>query len=152
VLLYSSFFTNFPQGVLDSVRTFGYWFKTSKSDHSYGVTKYLEWLWQQEAPVLILGAVGIVIALWRAAQPICGIHGVLVARHSCRLQPGELQDALVRAQHPSSRHYHGRLWTGAALSTSSGARLEGTGSARPRRDCSGRDRSRRGALPSHRPQ
>ncbi|HMF89762.1 MAG TPA: flippase activity-associated protein Agl23 [Candidatus Angelobacter sp.] len=66
VLLYSSFFTNFPQGVLDSVRTFGYWFKTSKSDHSYGVTKYLEWLWQQEAPVLILGAVGIVIALWRA--------------------------------------------------------------------------------------
>ncbi len=66
VLFYSSFFTNFPQGVIDSVRTFGYWFQTSKSAHEYGVTKYLEWLWQQEAPALILGGAGIVVAFWQA--------------------------------------------------------------------------------------
>jgi uncharacterized protein (TIGR03663 family) len=62
VLFYSSFFTNFPQGVIDSVRTFGYWFQTSHSAHEYGPTKYLEWIWQQDAPTLILGAAGIAIA------------------------------------------------------------------------------------------
>src|SRR5262249_22992578 len=30
VLFYSSFFTNFPAGVYDSVRTFSYWFKTGE--------------------------------------------------------------------------------------------------------------------------
>lgn len=66
VLFYSSFFTNFPQGVIDSVRTFGYWFQTSHSAHEYGPTKYLEWIWQEDAPTLILGATGIVIAFWQA--------------------------------------------------------------------------------------
>jgi uncharacterized protein (TIGR03663 family) len=66
VLFYSSFFTNFPRGVVDSVRTFGYWFKTSESAHEYGPFKYLEWLWQEEAPVLLLGAMGISAALWQA--------------------------------------------------------------------------------------
>jgi uncharacterized protein (TIGR03663 family) len=67
VLFYSSFFTNFPQGVIDSVRTFGYWFQTSHSaQHEYGLTKYLEWLWEEEAPVMILGAAGVLIALWQA--------------------------------------------------------------------------------------
>jgi len=65
VLFYSSFFTNFPKGVLDSVRTFGYWFKTSESAHEYGPLKYLEWLWQEEAPVLLLGAMGISVAFWQ---------------------------------------------------------------------------------------
>src|SRR5262249_23077675 len=63
VLFYSSFFTNFPQGIYDWVRTFGYWLKTSKSAHEYGVFKYLEWLWQMEKPALILGAAGIVVTL-----------------------------------------------------------------------------------------
>jgi uncharacterized protein (TIGR03663 family) len=66
VLFYSSFFTNFPRGILDSVRTFGYWFKTSGSAHEYGWSKYLEWLWQEEAPVLLLGAMGISVAFWQA--------------------------------------------------------------------------------------
>jgi uncharacterized protein (TIGR03663 family) len=66
VLLYSSFFTNFPQGLKDSVLTFSYWFKTSSSAHEYGWTKYLEWLSKSEMPLLVLGAIGIVIAFWRA--------------------------------------------------------------------------------------
>jgi len=66
VLFYSSFFTNF-RGVVDSVRTFGYWFKTSESAHEYGpLIKYLEWLWQEERPVLLLGAMGISAAFWQA--------------------------------------------------------------------------------------
>jgi uncharacterized protein (TIGR03663 family) len=68
VLFYSSFFTNFPQGVYDSVRTFGYWFKTSNSAHEYSWTKYLVWLWKAEAPVLILGAIGLSLALDQRAN------------------------------------------------------------------------------------
>jgi uncharacterized protein (TIGR03663 family) len=66
VLLYSSFFTNYPQGVKDSVRTFGYWLATSGSAHEYGWTKYLEWLSKSEMPIMVLGALGIAIAFWRA--------------------------------------------------------------------------------------
>jgi uncharacterized protein (TIGR03663 family) len=68
VIFYSSFFTNFPKGVFDSVRTFGYWFKTSNSAHEYSWTKYLVWLWKAEAPVLILGAIGLSAALDQAAN------------------------------------------------------------------------------------
>lgn len=66
VLFYSSFFTNFPQGLLDSVRTFGYWFTTSGSAHGYSWTKYFQWLGQEELPALTLGSFGIVIALGQA--------------------------------------------------------------------------------------
>jgi uncharacterized protein (TIGR03663 family) len=66
ILLYSTFFTNFPQGVYDSFRTFGYWFKTSESAHTYGPTQYLAWIWQQDGPVLVLGSLGIALALGKA--------------------------------------------------------------------------------------
>jgi uncharacterized protein (TIGR03663 family) len=77
VVLYSSLFTNFPQGVIDSVRTYTYWFQTSGNANVYPWTKYLEWLcgWRAgglslradaELPIMVLGAVGIVAALLRA--------------------------------------------------------------------------------------
>src|SRR5258707_3306828 len=66
VLFYSSFFSNFPQGVYDSFRTFGYWFKTGESANVYSWSRYLEWLWQEEAPAVLLGSLGIVIAFWQA--------------------------------------------------------------------------------------
>jgi uncharacterized protein (TIGR03663 family) len=69
VFFYSSFFTNFPQGVYDSVRTFGFWSKTSEAANVYGPAKYLEWLvWpgKAELPAMLLGFFGIVLALWRA--------------------------------------------------------------------------------------
>ncbi|HEY6306151.1 MAG TPA: flippase activity-associated protein Agl23 [Candidatus Angelobacter sp.] len=68
VLFYSSFFTNFPQGVYDSVRTFGYWFKTSSSAHTYGPDQYLTWLRKAETSVLILGALGVITALVQATN------------------------------------------------------------------------------------
>ena len=69
ILFYSSFFTNFPQGVYDSVLTFTYWSKTSEAANVYSFTKYLEWLVypkMAELPAMLLGSVGIVLALWRA--------------------------------------------------------------------------------------
>ena len=76
VVLYSSLFTNFPKGVIDSVRTYGYWFETSGNANVYSWGKYFEWLfgWQNglslhadgELPVMLLGAFGIVVALFQA--------------------------------------------------------------------------------------
>lgn len=67
VLFFSSFFTN-PQGVSDSVRTFGFWAYTGEKTTQYRAvwSTYLTWLQEEELPILILGALGIVIALWQA--------------------------------------------------------------------------------------
>ncbi|MGH9568693.1 MAG: flippase activity-associated protein Agl23, partial [Candidatus Angelobacter sp.] len=66
VLFYSSFFTNFPQGVYDSVRTYTFWLKTSGNANVYSWTKYLEWLGKSEMAALVLGTLGSMIALVRA--------------------------------------------------------------------------------------
>lgn len=66
ILLYSSFFTN-PKGILDSVLTFTYWTKTGRTGiYNREWSTYLSWLWQEEAPVLLLGAIGTVVAFIRA--------------------------------------------------------------------------------------
>jgi uncharacterized protein (TIGR03663 family) len=65
VLFFSSFFTN-SKGVSDSLRTFEIWTKTGQQAHVHPIWKYVEWLALQESPVLILGAIGAVVALWRA--------------------------------------------------------------------------------------
>ena len=67
LVYYSSFFTN-PKGVYDGFYvTFQKWTETGKSDfHRHPFSTYLGWLWQEEAPLLILGALGTLAALWRA--------------------------------------------------------------------------------------
>ena len=66
ILLYSSFFTN-PHGILDSVLTFTYWTKTGQHGiYNKDWTTYFAWLWQEEAPILVLGATGTLVALVRA--------------------------------------------------------------------------------------
>jgi uncharacterized protein (TIGR03663 family) len=66
VLLYCSFFVN-PRGILDSVLTFTYWTKTGQNGiYNRDWTTYFAWLWQEEAPILVLGAVGTLVALVRA--------------------------------------------------------------------------------------
>jgi uncharacterized protein (TIGR03663 family) len=66
ILLYSSFFTN-PRGILDSVLTFTYWTKTGQSGiYNREWSTYLSWMWQEEAPILLLGTIGTVVALIRA--------------------------------------------------------------------------------------
>jgi uncharacterized protein (TIGR03663 family) len=77
VVLYSSLFTNFPQGVADSFLTYKHWFETSGNANVYPWTKYLEWLLgladgraslraDAELPAMLFGAFGIIVALLQA--------------------------------------------------------------------------------------
>jgi uncharacterized protein (TIGR03663 family) len=70
VVLYSSFFTNYPKGVYDALRTFNFWSKTGKEAHVHPVTTYVRWLAQQELPLLLLGSVGALITVVRPKWPV----------------------------------------------------------------------------------
>ncbi|HWT00971.1 MAG TPA: flippase activity-associated protein Agl23 [Pyrinomonadaceae bacterium] len=64
VLFYSSFFTN-REGVGDALKSFQVWAKTGTKEHGHPWHTYLWWLWQEQAPLLILGAAGSIAALIR---------------------------------------------------------------------------------------
>jgi uncharacterized protein (TIGR03663 family) len=64
VLFYSSFFT-YWKGVGGAVDSLQIWAKTGTKDHGHPWYTYLDWLWQEEAPLLILGVAGSVAALIR---------------------------------------------------------------------------------------
>lgn len=68
VLFYSSFFTNYPQGVYDSLKTFQFWTKTGKTAHVHPIVTYVWWLLLQESPLLILGSMGAILAVIRPAK------------------------------------------------------------------------------------
>lgn len=65
LILYSSFFTNYPKGVYDAVKTFEFWTKTGKESHVHAIYTYGVWLLRQESPLLILGAAGAALVVWR---------------------------------------------------------------------------------------
>ncbi|MFL6210491.1 MAG: hypothetical protein ACJ74W_16665 [Pyrinomonadaceae bacterium] len=67
LVYYSSFFTN-PHGVYDGFYvTFQKWTETGKSGfHQHSRITYLDWLWQEEAPLMLLGACGTLVAVVRA--------------------------------------------------------------------------------------
>ena len=65
VLFYSSFFTNYPKGVNDSLQTLALWRKRTH-EHAHPWYQYIRWLLQKESIVLIAGGIGALIALWRA--------------------------------------------------------------------------------------
>lgn len=64
LLFYSSFSTNM-QGVTDSLKTFEVWAKTGRKEHVHEWNTYLSWLWQEEGPLLVLGAFGALLAIAR---------------------------------------------------------------------------------------
>lgn len=66
-VFYSSFFTN-SKGVVAAFETFKVWTKTGVKDHVYPLYKYARWLGVEESPLLLLGALGIVLAVWRATN------------------------------------------------------------------------------------
>ena len=68
ILFYSSFFTNFPQGVYDSLKTFQFWTKTGKEAHVHPFQTYILWLLLQESPLLILGAIGATLVVFKPAK------------------------------------------------------------------------------------
>ena len=68
VLFYSSFFTNYPQGVYDSLKTFQIWTKTGQEAHKHPPTTYIWWLLEQESPLLVLGALGAIVAVLKPTK------------------------------------------------------------------------------------
>lgn len=68
ILFYSSFFTNYPQGIYDSLKTFQFWTKTGKEAHVHPFATYVWWLLQQESPLLVLGAMGAMLVVLRPAR------------------------------------------------------------------------------------
>jgi uncharacterized protein (TIGR03663 family) len=63
VLFYSSFFTNYPKGVADALQALNLW-RNRTHEHAHPFLQYFEWLRQVESPLLLLGAIGAVIAVW----------------------------------------------------------------------------------------
>lgn len=64
VLFYSSFFSNYPKGINDALQTLSLW-RHRTHEHPHPFLQYFEWLRQMESPLLLLGAVGAAIAVWR---------------------------------------------------------------------------------------
>lgn len=66
VLFFSSFFT-YPEGVEKAIEAYTIWSKTGSKDHTQnGFWGYLKWMMRIEAPILILSAMGTLIALFKA--------------------------------------------------------------------------------------
>jgi uncharacterized protein (TIGR03663 family) len=65
LLLYSSFFTN-PGGILDAFRTLAFWTTTGVKEHVHPWKQHILWIWQAEPALVVMGALGLLAALWRA--------------------------------------------------------------------------------------
>lgn len=63
-LLYSSFFRN-PKGVVDAFRAFAFWTKTAVRDHDNPWNQHILWMWEADRTLLVLGTLGVVLALAR---------------------------------------------------------------------------------------
>jgi uncharacterized protein (TIGR03663 family) len=76
VLLFSSFFTNFPDGLRDSLATFAIWTQTGAATQIQPPQKYLEWMLQADAPFLALGAAGGFLVAYRATDRLRAFIGL----------------------------------------------------------------------------
>ena len=65
VFFYSSFFTNYPKGVSDAMKTLNLWSKRTH-EHEHAWYQYAYWLVREEFTVMMLAGMGALIALWRA--------------------------------------------------------------------------------------
>lgn len=65
VLFYSSFFTNYPKGVRDSLQALNLW-RRRTHEHEHPWYQYVYWLLLEEGAVVILGGFGALISVWRA--------------------------------------------------------------------------------------
>ncbi len=65
VFFYSSFFKNYPQGVADAIKTLNLW-RQRTHEHEHAWYQYAYWLMLIEGSLMVLGAAGALIAVWRA--------------------------------------------------------------------------------------
>jgi uncharacterized protein (TIGR03663 family) len=76
LLFYSSFFTNYPKGIYDALKTFNFWTKTGKEAHVHPLLTYVLWLIRQESPLLFLGTLGAVLVVWRPRNSFALFSGL----------------------------------------------------------------------------
>jgi uncharacterized protein (TIGR03663 family) len=62
VLFYSSFFTNYPKGVSDAMKTLNLW-RQRTHEHEHPWWQYIYWLLWEEGALMVLGSLGALIAL-----------------------------------------------------------------------------------------
>jgi uncharacterized protein (TIGR03663 family) len=79
ILLYSSFFTNFPQGLIDSLATFTIWTQTGEATQVQPIQQYVVWMTPIEAPILVLGFIGGLITAIRAPSRLWVVIGLWAA-------------------------------------------------------------------------
>jgi uncharacterized protein (TIGR03663 family) len=79
VLLYSSFFTNFPQGLIDSLATFTLWVQHSETTQVAPFTRYLEWMIPLDLPILVLGVAGGLVVAFQARDRLSVVIGLWAA-------------------------------------------------------------------------
>ena len=75
VLLYSSFFTNYPKGVRDAISTLNLWRQRTR-EHVHPWWQYVQWLAQEEPLLLLLGGAGAAVAVWRADNRLAVFLGL----------------------------------------------------------------------------
>jgi predicted membrane-bound mannosyltransferase len=79
VLLFSSFFTNFPKGLLDSLATFTIWTQTGGETQTQPLFQYLVWTVPLDVAILVLGVVGGLLAAIRAPSRLWVAIGLWAA-------------------------------------------------------------------------
>lgn len=79
VPLYSSFFSNFPKGVVDSLATFTIWAQTGAGTQNQPPQQYLDWMIPLDLPILVLGVAGGLVAAIRAPSRLWVVIGLWAA-------------------------------------------------------------------------
>jgi uncharacterized protein (TIGR03663 family) len=76
VLFFSSFFT-YSEGVAGAFKAYAFWTKTGTGDHTQnGLMAYAKWLLKLESPILLLSAVGTLIAFVKARHRFAMFAGL----------------------------------------------------------------------------
>ncbi len=75
VLLFSSFFSN-PKGLVDSLATFTVWTQTGAATQVQPIQTYLVWMLRADGPILVLGAIGGLIAAVRGRDRVSVFIGL----------------------------------------------------------------------------
>jgi uncharacterized protein (TIGR03663 family) len=65
LLFFSSFFGNYPQGIHDAIASYSYWARTGMAQYATPPLTYVRWLIAEEPFVLLLGGLGMAVAVVR---------------------------------------------------------------------------------------
>lgn len=76
IVFFSSFFT-YAEGIAGAVKAYAIWTKTGSKDHTQnGYLAYAKWLWRLEAPILLLSALGTLIAFLKGRNRFAMFAGL----------------------------------------------------------------------------